>query len=127
MAPNLELILARSLAGNLAVPTFLAEADGKIVYFNEAAELLLGRAYEDTPELTSDDLVDLLLPLDEDGNPVTGEQMPIQRAIATGLPAHMHAYSDGAEPKRYLATAIPFLDRDGLVLGALLFWYGVKA
>jgi PAS fold len=127
MAPNLELILARSLAANLAVPSFLAEPSGKIVYFNEAAELLLGRGYEDTPELSSQDLVDILRPVGEEGAPMTAEQMPIPRAIATALPAHTHASSYGDEPKRYLATAIPFLDRDGLVLGALLFWYGVKA
>ena len=34
---SLPLILARELASNLATPMFLLDADGILVYFNDAA------------------------------------------------------------------------------------------
>lgn len=127
MAPSIELILARSLAANLAVATFLADAEGTIVYFNEAAELLVGRAYEDTPGLTTQDLVELLDPRGEDGAPVPADLMPLPRVIATGMPAHTHAWSGRDGANRYLATAVPLPDRSGATIGVLLFWYEEKA
>jgi PAS domain-containing protein len=127
MAPIIELILARSLAAHLAVPTFLADAEGRIVYFNEAAELLVGRAHEDTPELSSGDLVELLQPRGEDGEIVSAEQMPVPRALSSGMPAHTHAWSRGDGSVRFLATAIPLPDHAGDTIGALLFWYEEKA
>jgi PAS domain-containing protein len=127
MAPIIELILARSLAAHLAVPAFLADAEGRIVYFNEAAELLVGRAFEDTPELTSADLVALLDPRTAEGKPIMPDQLPVLRAIASAMPAHTHAWSGADGSKRYLATAIPLPDHEGVTIGALLFWYEEKA
>jgi PAS domain-containing protein len=127
MAPIIELILARSLAAHLAVPTFLADGGGRIVYFNEAAELLVGRAHEDTPELTSEDLVELLRPRNAEGLPVAADEMPIPRALASGMPAHTHAWSRDDGSNRFLATAIPLPDHSGDTIGALLFWYEEKA
>ena len=42
---NLVLILARSFAAQLATAVFLVDADGTVIYFNEAAELLLGQRF----------------------------------------------------------------------------------
>ena len=39
---NLVLILARSFAAQLATAVFLVDAEGTVIYFNEAAERLLG-------------------------------------------------------------------------------------
>ena len=44
-AKSLPLILARELASNLATPMFLIDAKGTLVFFNEAAELLIGRTF----------------------------------------------------------------------------------
>ena len=42
-----ELILVRQLAHGLAVPTFVVDAAGDLVFVNEAAEALLGLDFED--------------------------------------------------------------------------------
>ena len=42
-----ELILVRQLAHGLAVPTFVVDAAGDLVFVNEAAESLLGLDFED--------------------------------------------------------------------------------
>ena len=41
---SLPLILSRELAANLSTPMFLIDAEGTLVYCNEAAELMLGRS-----------------------------------------------------------------------------------
>ena len=124
--PNIELILARSLAAHLAVPAFLWDPEGRFMYFNEAAELLIGRAFEDTPDLTSEDLVAILGPSDADGRPLEIEDMPLPLALAGKLPVTVEAVNGHDGGERYLATAVPFLDADGMVLGGLLFWYMEK-
>ena len=121
--PNIELILARSLAAHLAVPAFLSDADGRFVYFNEAAELLLGHAFEDTPDLSSEDLVAILAPCDADGRPLTADDMPLRQSLARKIPVSVEAINGNDGGQRYIATAVPFLDADGMLLGALLFWY----
>ena len=42
---NLILILARDFASRLATAVFLVDADGTVVYYNEAAERLLGTKF----------------------------------------------------------------------------------
>ena len=44
---NLVLILARDLADKLASAVFVVDADGRIVYFNQHAEEILGRTFAD--------------------------------------------------------------------------------
>ena len=49
--PNLPLILARELASNLATPMFLLDAGGMLVFYNDAAELLLGKPFAELGEI----------------------------------------------------------------------------
>ena len=46
-----ELILMRQLASCLAVPVFLVDPEGTLLYYNEPAERLLGRRYDETGEM----------------------------------------------------------------------------
>ena len=46
--PNLPLILARELASNLATPMFLLDDGGMLVFYNDAAELLLGKPFAES-------------------------------------------------------------------------------
>ena len=47
-----ELILVRQLAHGLAVPTFVVDAAGDLVFVNEAAEALLGLDFEDVGQVS---------------------------------------------------------------------------
>ena len=47
----LPLILARELAANLATPMFLMDASGVLVFYNDAAALLIGRAFAELGEV----------------------------------------------------------------------------
>ena len=52
---SLPLILARELASNLATPMFLMDASGTLVFYNDAAELLIGRPFAELGEIASEE------------------------------------------------------------------------
>ena len=51
---HLVLILAREFASNLATPTLITDERGWLVYYNEAAESLLGRSFSEAGEMPAD-------------------------------------------------------------------------
>jgi len=59
---QLVLILARAFASNLSTPTLLADARGYLVYYNEAAELAVGRRFAETGELPLDEWLEPFAP-----------------------------------------------------------------
>jgi PAS domain-containing protein len=51
----LLLILARNLVTNLALPALLTDADARLIFFNEAAALILGQRFEEVGRLRRDE------------------------------------------------------------------------
>ena len=52
---HLVLILAREFASNLATPTLIADDRGQLVYYNEAAEAVVGQTFAETGEMPLDE------------------------------------------------------------------------
>ena len=48
MALPIQIILIRQLAGYLSVPLFLVDPKGDLLFYNEPAEAILGRRFEET-------------------------------------------------------------------------------
>ena len=44
----IELILLKQVASQLALPIFLVNPEGDLLFYNEPAELILGRRYDET-------------------------------------------------------------------------------
>ncbi|HEX2221895.1 MAG TPA: PAS domain-containing protein, partial [Candidatus Limnocylindria bacterium] len=61
----IELILMRHLASRLAVPVFIVDAAGDMVYFNEPAERVLGRRFNEVREMPFDQWTTAFLPQGE--------------------------------------------------------------
>ncbi|HEY7659894.1 MAG TPA: hypothetical protein VIC58_04780, partial [Actinomycetota bacterium] len=59
---NLILILARNFASRLATATFLVDAEGSVIYFNEAAEQLLGTRFIEGHGMTAEEYTKLFEP-----------------------------------------------------------------
>ena len=51
----LPLILARELASNLATPMFLIDARGVLVFYNDAAAQLIGKAFGEMGEIPAEE------------------------------------------------------------------------
>ena len=122
---NLVLILAREFASKLATATFLIDADGRLVYFNEPAERILGRSFAEAGELGESDWASLLEVEQLDGSPMPLEGRPVAIALTERRPAH-HSFRfkalDG-QLRAISATAFPLLaSRDELVGAVSIFW-----
>jgi PAS domain-containing protein len=122
---NLLLILARDVASKIATPMFVVDAEGTLVFFNEAAEPVLGQTFADTGELKADEWMDVWRPCDFDRQPIPPKALPLGIALYERRPAHrefMIAGTDGVE-RHVAATALPLLARRDELVGAVaLFW-----
>jgi PAS domain-containing protein len=121
----IELILARQLATSLAMPTFLVDGDGTLVFYNEPAERILGMRFEETGEMPAPEWAARWRPTGVDGAPLPAERLPLTMAVAERRPAHEKlsiAALDGT--RRHIAvTAIPLVRADGLLLGSVAFFW----
>ena len=122
---DLVLILAREFASNLAAPIYIADADGTLVYFNEAAERIGGRSFAEAGEMSIRQWAELLRPRSIDGKPLQREEMPGGIAFKERRPAHARlriAGLDGVE-REIATTAFPLFGPDGAFNGIMVtFW-----
>lgn len=122
---DIELILARQLASQLAVATLLVDHAGDTLFFNEPAEGIYGRRFDEIDALPGDERSLILAPLWEDGRPVPLDRLPSRVAIQERRPAHaafhMHGLDGVLRPVE--ATAVPLESAGGRVLGALVFFW----
>ena len=120
-----ELILARQLASSLSVPVLLLDSKGETLYFNEAAEELVGRRFDEIDSLPSEERTALLAPSDRHGRSLPAELMPGMVAMREGRP--VHAELSFRTPDRGIrpveATAVPLQGVDDIVVGAwVVIW-----
>jgi PAS domain S-box-containing protein len=123
---NLVLILARGLASSIATPMFLVDQDGTLVYFNEAAEGILGQTYAESGEMSPEEWGTAFSPEDpETGDKVDPQALPLTVALAEQRPAHRKLAITGMDGERRLinVTALPFFARTDEFVGAVaIFW-----
>lgn len=122
---TLILILARELSSNLATPVFVVDADGTLVFYNEAAEGILGAPFEEVGELTRDQWAGMFFPESADGTALSPEQVPLTRALDERHPTHARIRITGRDGiRRTIAvTAFPLLVGGAEFAGAVaIFW-----
>ena len=122
---NLVLILARSFAAQLATAVFLVDADGTVIYFNEAAELLLGQRFIEGAGMAPEQWSTRYRPRDSEGHTVPLESLPLGVTKLKREPAHGVLWILGADgvDRRIEVAAFPLLARTEDFVGAIaLFW-----
>jgi PAS domain-containing protein len=122
---EVEVILARHLASYLAIPIFLVDSKGNLVFYNEPAELILGRRFEETGKMPLAEWSTIFTPTNEDGTPIPPEEVPLVIALTQGRPVHRALYILGLDgvPREIEVTGIPLFGQADRQLGALaLFW-----
>ncbi len=130
MAYAVELILARQLASGLAVPVLLVDASGDTLFYNEPAEAIFGRHFDEIDALPFEERAAMLAPRRENGEPLPVDQLPGMMAMRERRPAHAEFYIHGFDGilRGVEATAIPVESAGGHVLGALIvMWQGHMA
>jgi PAS domain-containing protein len=125
VALPIELILVRELATGLAVPTFVVDAAGDLVYVNEAAEGLLGLRFEEFGEVSFADWTTAFAPRTKGGQRADPETHPLAVAIRQRRPVHGPLRTVGRDgiPRSLVVTALPLEGSRGQLLGGLaMFW-----
>jgi len=121
----IEIILTRQLASTLAMPVFLVDPDGTLLFYNEPAERVLGMRFDETGEMPAGEWSTLWACTEDDGRPLAPECLPLMIAIAEHRPAHKDFWIRGLDgARRHIeATAFPLMRPRDQILGAVvLFW-----
>ena len=125
MTHPIQIILARQLAGYLSVPVFLVDPKGTLLFYNEPAETVLGRRFEETGAMSADEWSSAFTPLDDGGQPIPPENLPLRITLAKQRPAFLRFSIRGLNGvlRRIEVASIPIAGLQGEFLGAAaLFW-----
>jgi PAS domain-containing protein len=117
-----ELILARQLASSMAVPVLLIDASGDTLFFNEPAESIFARRFDEIEALGFEERTAVLAPRRDDGGPLPVGELPGMVAMRDRRPAHAALYIHGFDGvlRPVQATAVPLESASAQVLGALV-------
>jgi len=122
---EIEVILLRQLASYLAMPIFIADDNGDVIYFNEPAEGIMGRQFEETDTLSLAERFQAFRPVDDDGVPIASEEMPMTIALREQRPVHKRFRLHGFDGTLHHieATVFPLIGQAERRLGTVaLFW-----
>ena len=125
MAYEVEIILMRQTASYLAIPIFVVDPNGDLVYYNEPAEELLGQRYDEAGEMPLEEWSTAFLPTDENGDPLLPDDLPLVIALKERRPAYASFWITGYDlTRRHLSVvAFPLTGQNSRDLGAVaMFW-----
>jgi PAS domain S-box-containing protein len=122
---HLVLIFAREFASNLATPMLLTDADGTLVFFNEAAEAIVGSTFAEAGEMSFSEWSARSAARTLDGRRLSDDERAAGIALHERRPAHQELVItglDGSEREIEL-TAFPLFAYGDEFLGVvLIFW-----
>jgi PAS domain-containing protein len=122
---HLVLILAREFASSLSTPTLIADERGYLVYYNEAAELVVGRRFSETGEIPLDEWVAEFEPRTVSADTLAPERRPARIAFDERRPSHLRyrvTSADGVE-REIESTAFPLFARTDEFVGVVVIWW----
>jgi PAS domain-containing protein len=124
-----ELILARSLIATLSTPGFLVDEEGILVFFNDAASVLLGVRFEEVGRMGPERWGSEFGPIDKDGRPVALEELPLTVALRQGRPStgRYTIHSVKGVEHEIEAAAVPILTMEGTRGAMVFFWLEEEA
>jgi PAS domain-containing protein len=122
---HLILIVAREFASRLATAVFLVDPEGNAIYFNEAAERLLGRPFIEGHGMPAGIWSTAFTPLDAQDEPIPFEGLPLGIALTRRVPAHKAFRIRGLDGvvRNVAVTAFPLFAHTEEFVGAMaIFW-----
>jgi PAS domain-containing protein len=125
MSHPIQIILIRQLAAYLSVPLFLFDPKGNLLFYNEPAEAILGRRFDETGAISAEEWWSAFTRSDDEGKPVRREDHPLMITLTEMRPTSMRFNISGLDgvAQRIDSTTIPITGLQGDLLGAVaLFW-----
>jgi PAS domain-containing protein len=120
----LELILARNLMSALSTPAFLVDEGGVLIFYNEAAGMLLGKRFEEVGTVGPGEWGSMFGPFDENSEPIPYDDLPLVVAVRNGRPAHADFEIRSIDGALHTveASAFPILTAHGTQGAIAVFW-----
>jgi PAS domain-containing protein len=125
MALPIQIILIRQLAGYLSVPLFLVDPKGDLLFYNEPAEAILGRRFDETGRMPAAVWSSMLPAVDEHGQPIPAADRPLMITVVEHRPVYKRFFLQGMNGvrRKIEVASIPIVGLQGEFLGAAaLFW-----
>ena len=125
MSFPIEIILNRQLADCLAIPVFITDTVGNLLFYNESAEHILGKRYEDTGEMKVEEWSTIFKSKDDNGKLLDPEELPLVKTLLNQLPYSKTFWIESLQGKaeKISVTSYPIIGRAGIFLGAVaIFW-----
>jgi len=122
---DVVLILARELASNIATPMLVLDETGNLVFFNEAAERIMGTSFESVGEQSPDEYDALWSTTDADGKEISLRHGPMAHVVSDHTPAHRVIRVRGVDGAWHLieTTVYPLFASASRFVGAVgVFW-----
>lgn len=118
---EIEIILARQLAGYLALPIVIIDPSRTVLYYNESGEQMLGRRFDEAGRIPWTDWSRAFHSTDESGAALPVDDLPIIVAVRERRLNHRSYWLRGLDGvQRHLdSTGIPLIGNAGRFLGAL--------
>jgi PAS domain-containing protein len=113
------------LASQLATATFIADAAGDLVFYNEAAEKLLGRSFAEAGAMPAEGWASQFRVEDLDGSAMPLDRNPAGIALLERRPAHGQLWMTGLDGERrcLAVTAVPLFASATEFVGVMAhFW-----
>ena len=127
-AYEIEIILNRQLADCLSIPVFITDTTGNLIFYNEPAEKVLGKRFEETGEMPVEEWATIFNPLDEDGKPLSPDELPLVKTLKDEFPYHKSFKIESlkGEWQNISVTSYPIISREGKFLGAVAIFWKIK-
>ncbi len=124
-AYDIEIILSRQLAETLSTAMFIIDTQGNLLFYNEPAEEILGKKFEDTGVMSVNEWGTIFKPMDDKGNSMNPEDLPLVKTLNNHLPAHGSFWIKSLKgiDYRISVNSFPLIGRGQRFLGAVaIFW-----
>lgn len=121
----IEMILMKQLASHLATPIVLVDLQGDVVFFNTAAEQILGTRFEEVRGMARGQWLDAVRAQQTDGASIDADDRALVKAVDRDEPSHVHFRLQGLDGiyREVEGIAFPMIGQSGRKLGAVgVFW-----
>ena len=122
---DIEIILSRQLADSLSMPVFITDIEGNLIYYNEPAEEILGKRFEETGVMPVEVWGKIFKPMDEFKTPIAAEELPLVKTLRNVYPYHKSFWIESLQGKsqKISVTSFPIIGRSGNFSGGIaIFW-----
>lgn len=129
MTHPIQIILTRQLAAYLSVPVFLVDPKGNLLFYNEPAEIVLGRRFDETGVMPAQEWSSVFTVVDDSGQAVPPSDLPLMIALTKRRPAHARFFIKGLDGavRHVEVAAIPISGLQDEFLGAVAIFWEVAA